>query len=128
MKSIAVDRRWNPLHGGFAGPPLLEESLGRSASDGDAAGMTAHEQAQRSRLRTSANCRFVEADEFLSLAISVKSFLRADDETARLRGLIDPLTGEQILIEEEKLFHSAPSEPDGHRGPADTVSPAGPFV
>ena len=48
--------------------------------------------------------RFVDSEEFRVLAISTRKFWRADDPAAQVRGLFDPLTGEQFLTEEESLF------------------------
>jgi hypothetical protein len=58
---------------------------------------------QRQRLRTHADCRFVDAVEFCRLLVSNRPLERSDDARARLRGLRDRSTGRRFLIEEESL-------------------------
>jgi len=48
--------------------------------------------------------RFVEADEFCDLAISVKKLRRSDNSEAGLRGLVEVETGVRYLIEERRLL------------------------
>jgi hypothetical protein len=55
-------------------------------------------------LRSRPSYRFIDADAFVRLAVSLRRLTRADDPTARLRGLLDLRTGERFLTEEEKLF------------------------
>ncbi len=58
----------------------------------------------RETLYLRSNCRFVEPDEFCDLLVSRHPFLRADESAASARGLLDPNTGLQILVEDERLF------------------------
>lgn len=60
-------------------------------------------QEQRQLLRESAECRFVESDEFCELLLGFKRMVRADESASELRGLLDLETGTRFLIEEEKL-------------------------
>ena len=59
---------------------------------------------RRRDLRSRPGCKFVDAEEFVRLAVSSQSLVRADDPHAGLRGLLDTKTGTRFLAEEEKLF------------------------
>jgi hypothetical protein len=59
---------------------------------------------QRSALRESLGCTFVERDEFCRLLLSVRKMVRSDEPAASLRGLLDLETGERFLIGQEMLF------------------------
>ncbi len=48
--------------------------------------------------------RFVDADEFCSLAVSSKNLRRSDDAGTALRGLLEVETGVRYVIEEHRLF------------------------
>ena len=60
--------------------------------------------AQRQMLRSEGNWTFVDAYEFRRLAISTRRLVRADAPEAGLRGLLDLVTGERFVTEEENLF------------------------
>ncbi len=66
--------------------------------------MSAHVSVVRRGISVTNNCRFVEANEFLELAVSTHLLRRDDNAGAGIRGLFNPETGERFLIEEEKLF------------------------
>lgn len=61
-------------------------------------------QLRRSELKARPLCRFVTPERFVRLATSSRRFLRADDRLAKIRGLMDPETGEWYMTEEERLF------------------------
>jgi hypothetical protein len=50
------------------------------------------------------NSRHVDRDEFCMLLTCRRKLIRANDRRAGVWGLLDPLTGERFLIEEERLF------------------------
>ena len=58
----------------------------------------------RSQIASQPASRFVEPEEYYDLIMSTRKLDRADDYSARLRGLLDRVSGERYLIEEEKLF------------------------
>jgi hypothetical protein len=59
---------------------------------------------RRQELRSRPSYQFIDAEAFVRLAVSPRALTRADDPTARVRGLLDVRTGERFLTEEEKLF------------------------
>ncbi len=61
-------------------------------------------QQRRNELRLAPQCTFVNADEFRTLAISIRHLSRRDEQLACLRGLVDIETGETFFTEEENLF------------------------
>lgn len=74
--------------------------------------MSAEVSLPRREFRMTEKCRFVDANEFLELAVSSKVVLRRDDNVgAGLRGLFNPTTGERFLIEEKHLFCRTCSRP-----------------
>jgi hypothetical protein len=48
--------------------------------------------------------RYVDAPEFIALAISARKLVRADEWNAGLAGLLDLTTGERIVIDRDLLF------------------------
>ena len=58
----------------------------------------------RRQIASQPACRFVDRDEYYDLIMSRRKLDRADDYSARLRGLLDRISGERYLIEDEKLF------------------------
>lgn len=61
----------------------------------------------RERLTRDARCRFVEPARFQRLLVSRHRLDRADEPDARAFGLVDPVTGQRFLVEEERLFGEA---------------------
>lgn len=59
---------------------------------------------QRLQLQSQAGCRFVTADEFLGMMTSRVPFVRADEPSANLLGLLNEQTGNRILVAEEDFF------------------------
>jgi hypothetical protein len=59
---------------------------------------------RRHILALRAHSRFVDREEFCALVTSRKKLVRADDRPARVRGLFERGTGEEVYIEEERLF------------------------
>lgn len=70
----------------------VERSLGKSVLE------------YRRQIACQSASRFVERDEYFDLIMSTRKLDRADDYSARLRGLLDRTSGERYLIEDEKLF------------------------
>ena len=52
---------------------------------------------------TRENATFLNAREFVSLAVSRRKLVRADEAGATVRGLLDPETGTRYLIEDLRL-------------------------
>jgi hypothetical protein len=61
-------------------------------------------QELRERLKNEENCVFLDRDAYSKLAISNRDLVRADTPEARVRGVMEPATGQFWLIEDEKLF------------------------
>ena len=61
---------------------------------------------RRRQLRTQPGQKFVPREEFCELLLSCKKLVRSDEPGVSLRGLLDVKSGEQYLIEQEKLFSS----------------------
>ena len=59
---------------------------------------------RREDLRSRPGCKFIEASEFVRLAVSPQPLIRSDEPNAYLKGLLDTKTGTRFLAEEEKLF------------------------
>jgi hypothetical protein len=66
--------------------------------------VSANVSASRAQRKGQPNCRFVELDEFCTLAVSRRKLFRHDDAGAELRGLFEPDTGTLYCIEEERLL------------------------
>lgn len=50
---------------------------------------------------------YVDPAEFLDQMTSRRRLLRCDENGATIRGLLDPETGQRILIEENRLFNDS---------------------
>lgn len=72
----------------------------------DDAQVSADVTATRALRKGQTNCRFVELDEYCSLALSRRKLFRHDDSGAELRGLLEPDTGTVYWIEEERVLRS----------------------
>ena len=59
---------------------------------------------QKRKLRKRSVGTFVARNVFCDLLLSRKKLLRSDEPHKGLRGLLEPETGRQFLIEEEILF------------------------
>jgi hypothetical protein len=59
---------------------------------------------RREALKSEADCRFVDTETYLRLALSNRHLVRADESAASLRGLRDPATGIRYLTAEEDLL------------------------
>lgn len=59
---------------------------------------------ERTQLRSQSGCRFVTPDEFLGMMTSRIAYVRADEPSANLLGLLDEKTGDRVLIAEEEFI------------------------
>lgn len=50
--------------------------------------------------------KFVDPTVFLAEITSRRELVRSDQDGATIRGLLDPTTGQRILIEEERLLNA----------------------
>jgi hypothetical protein len=66
-------------------------------------------EARRVELRSAQGCHFVDTTTFIELLVAPRTLKRANDPTARVRGLLDPAIGVRFLIEEEKLLAEEPA-------------------
>jgi hypothetical protein len=65
-----------------------------------------HNERERDHLAGQPGCRFVDAEEFASLAISWRKMERRNVSSCELLGLYDLDSHEWFLIEEEKIADS----------------------
>lgn len=58
---------------------------------------------RREQLRSQANVRFVDPEQFCALAVSCRKITRADESAAGLKGLFSEDDGLTYFVEEETL-------------------------
>lgn len=68
------------------------------------AAIVGHGERRRRAKPVPVQSNFVDPDEFLRLLLSRQVLVRSDPSKGNIRGLLDPITGRQFLIEQERLF------------------------
>jgi len=90
-----------PIASGVRGPsPTHFEDPGHADLDDGSDGR----DARRAELRRQTDCEFLDAESYRALLVSARRLRRRDDGRAKLRGLLDLVTGTWFVIEEENVF------------------------
>lgn len=56
--------------------------------------------------------RYINADEYLELALSSRKLWRADQSGGNIKGLLDPHTGDRLLVKDQDLVELGSQQPE----------------